>query len=56
MTAKNQELEFVSRPTVSPPVRLGIGLLFGAHDQILSSSFLFHNYFVVLPRATASVV
>jgi hypothetical protein len=28
-------LEFVLRPTVSRPVRLGIGLPFGAHDQIL---------------------
>jgi hypothetical protein len=39
------------RPTVSRPVRLGIGPPFGAHDQILSfSSFSFDNYFVVLPR------
>jgi hypothetical protein len=46
------EMEFVLRPTVSRPVRLGIGPLFGAHGQILSfSSFSFDNYFVVLPRA-----
>jgi hypothetical protein len=32
-------------------VRLGIGLLFGAHDQILSFFFSFDNYFVVLPSA-----
>jgi hypothetical protein len=46
------ELEFILRPTVSRPVRLGIGLPFGAHDQILSFSFFFSfdNYFVVLPR------
>jgi hypothetical protein len=46
------ELELVLRPTVSRPVHLGIGPLFGAHDQILSfSSFSFDSYFVVLPRA-----
>jgi hypothetical protein len=42
------ELEFVLRPTVSRP-RLGIGLAFGAHDQILS--FLFDSSLVVIPRA-----
>jgi hypothetical protein len=33
-------VEFILRPTVSRPVPLGIGLTFGAHDQILSISFL----------------
>jgi hypothetical protein len=32
--------ELILLPTVSRPVRLGIGLPFGAHDQILSLSFL----------------
>jgi hypothetical protein len=32
--------EFILPPTVSRPVRLGIGLSFGAHDQILFLSFL----------------
>jgi hypothetical protein len=32
-------VEFSFRPTVSRPVRLGIGLPFGTHDQILSLSF-----------------
>jgi hypothetical protein len=36
------ELEFFLRPTVSRPVRLGIGPPFGILDQILScSSFFF---------------
>jgi hypothetical protein len=34
-------VEFILRKTVSRPVRLDIGLLFGAHDQILSLSFLY---------------
>jgi hypothetical protein len=34
---------------VSRPVRLCIGLPFGAHDQILSLSFFSDNCFVVLP-------
>jgi hypothetical protein len=34
------EFEFVLRPTDSRPVRLGIGPPFGAHDEILSFSFL----------------
>jgi hypothetical protein len=42
--------ELVLWPTASQPVRLGIGLPFGPHDQILSS-FPFDNYVVVLPRA-----
>jgi hypothetical protein len=42
-------LEFVLLPTASRPVRFGIGLPFGAHDQIWSS-IPFDNYFVVLPR------
>jgi hypothetical protein len=33
-------VEFILRATVSRPVYLGIGLPFGAHDQILSLSFL----------------
>jgi hypothetical protein len=36
---KELELEFALRPTVSRPVRLGIGLPFGANDQILSFFF-----------------
>jgi hypothetical protein len=30
------EVEFNLRPTVSRPVRLGVGPPFGAHDQILN--------------------
>jgi hypothetical protein len=33
-------IEFILRPTVNQPVRLGIVLPFDAHDQILSLSFL----------------
>jgi hypothetical protein len=33
-------VEFILRPTVSQPLHLGIGLPFGAHNQILSLSFL----------------
>jgi hypothetical protein len=40
------DLEFVLLPTVSRPVRLGIGLHFGAHDQILS--FFFFSLTVTL--------
>jgi hypothetical protein len=36
-----EELEFFLRPTVSRPVRLGIGPPFGALDQILSCSSFF---------------
>jgi hypothetical protein len=39
-TINKSTLEFILRPTVSRPVRLGIGLPFEAHDQILSLSFL----------------
>jgi hypothetical protein len=35
------ELEFFLRPTVSRPVRLGIGPPFGTLDQILSYSSFF---------------
>jgi hypothetical protein len=45
-------VEFILRPTISRPVRLGIGLPFGAHDQILSLSFLSDNCFVVLRPLT----
>jgi hypothetical protein len=42
------ELEFFLRPTVSRPVRLGIGPPFGTLDQILScSSFASDNYFIL---------
>jgi hypothetical protein len=43
------ELSLSLRPTVSRPVRLDIGLPFGAHDQILSFPFSSDNCFVVLP-------
>jgi hypothetical protein len=44
------ELEFFLRPTVSRPVRLGIGPPFGTLDQMLSctSFFLFDNYVILL--------
>jgi hypothetical protein len=41
-------VEFILRPTLSRPVHLGIGLPFGAHDQILSFPFFSDNCFVVL--------
>jgi hypothetical protein len=41
-------VEFILRPTVSRPVRFGIGLFFGAHDQIVFLSFLNDNCFLVL--------
>jgi hypothetical protein len=42
------ELELFLQPTVSRPVRLGIGPPFGTPDQILScySFFLFDNYVI----------
>jgi hypothetical protein len=40
---------FTLRPTASRPVRPGIGLPSGAHDQILTLPFSSDNYFVVLP-------
>jgi hypothetical protein len=39
------ELEFVLRPTVSRPVRLGIGPAFGTLDQIVSCSSFDPLYF-----------
>jgi hypothetical protein len=43
---KKSWVEFILRPTVSRPVRLGIGPPFGAHDQIyLAFFFLTDNYF-----------
>jgi hypothetical protein len=46
------ELEFFLRPTVSWPVRLGIGPPFGTLDQILScSSYFADNYFSLLSKA-----
>jgi hypothetical protein len=39
--AKATVVQFILRPTVSRPVRLDIGLPFGAHDQILPISFLY---------------
>jgi hypothetical protein len=37
--SRNMELEFFLRPTVSRPVRLGIGPPFGTLDQIFSLLF-----------------
>jgi hypothetical protein len=44
------ELELFLRPTVSRPVRLGIGPPFGTLDQMLSctSFFLFDNYVILI--------
>jgi hypothetical protein len=42
-------VEFILRPTVSRPVPPGIGLPFGAHDQILSFPFFSYNCFNVFP-------
>jgi hypothetical protein len=41
-------VEFILRPTVSRPVRLGIGLPFGAHYHFILP-FFSDNCFVVLP-------
>jgi hypothetical protein len=40
---------FVMRPTVSQPVRLSIGLPFGAHASFFLYTFCRDDYFVVLP-------
>jgi hypothetical protein len=46
------ELEFFLRPTVSRPVRPGIGPPFGTLDQILSCSFFSSdNYFILRSKA-----
>jgi hypothetical protein len=48
-------VEFILRPTVSRPVRLGIGLPFGTHDQILSLSFLYWQLLCCSSRSTLSL-
>jgi hypothetical protein len=46
------EFEFFLRLTVSQPIHLGIGPLFGTLDQILScSSFSADNYLILLSKA-----
>jgi hypothetical protein len=47
---KYLELELFLRPTVSRPVRLGIGPPFGTLDQMLSctSFFLYDNYVILI--------
>jgi hypothetical protein len=52
--ATELELEFFLRPTVSQPVRPGIGPPFGTLDQILScSSFSSDNYFILRSKASS---
>jgi hypothetical protein len=47
------EVEVNLRPTVSRPVRLGIGPPFGTLDQILSCSSFFCWHLIILPKASS---
>jgi hypothetical protein len=53
----NSWVEFILRPTVSRPVRLGIGPPFGAHDQIYLSLLIFFFWltitFILFPMASS---
>jgi hypothetical protein len=54
MLAVEVEVEVNLRPTVSRPVRLGIGPPYGNLDQILSCSFFSaDNYLIILPKASS---